>query len=92
LIDYNVLSLTSVIEIQRHKNNPKIPDKLLPAYKKAVADLQDLAQILLKRDGSLDSVITALGAIALAKGQRNLADAILKFDSEEEIEEFLKNY
>jgi hypothetical protein len=92
LVDCNVLSLVSVIEIQRHKNNPRIPDKLLPVYNEAIKDLQELARIVLERDNTLASVITALSAIALAKGQRNLADAIQKFDSEDEIEIFLQNY
>ena len=92
MVDYNVLGLVSTIEIQRYKNNPKLPGKLAPAYEKAVGDLQELALIAMKQDSSLDSVIAALSAIALAKGQRNLADAILKFDSEEEIDAFLENY
>jgi hypothetical protein len=46
----------------------------------------------LAKDRGLGSVITALSAIALAKGQRNLAEAISKFDNEDEIESFLKNY
>jgi hypothetical protein len=92
LIDCNVLSLVSVIEIQRHKNNPRVPDKLLPIYNEAIKDLQELAQILLENDSSLEAVITALSAIALAKGQRNLADAIQQFGSEDEIEAFLENF
>ncbi|MFI5139218.1 MAG: hypothetical protein ACHQIM_15450 [Sphingobacteriales bacterium] len=92
LVDYNVLALVSLIEIQRHKNNPKLPGKLAPAYEKSVENLQELALITMKRDSSLNSIIAALSAIALAKGQRNLADAILKFDSEEEIDAFLENY
>jgi len=92
LVDNNVLSMVSVIEIQRHKNNPIIPGKLVPAYNDAIEGLQSLAEVALSQDDSLVSVITALSAIALAKGQRNLADAIQNFDSEDENEAFLKNY
>jgi hypothetical protein len=92
LINYNVLDLVSTIEIQRHKNNPKLPGKFLTSYNNAIEELHDLAQIVLKRSNSFYSVVTALSAIALSKGHRNLADAILKFDGEDQIEDFLKNY
>ena len=64
----------------------------MPAYNDAIEGLQSLAEVALSQDDSLVSVITALSAIALAKGQRNLADAIQNFDSEDENEAFLKNY
>jgi hypothetical protein len=92
LVDFNVLGMVSTIEIQRHKNNPKLPSKLLPNYEEAISELYNLAQVALKQNNNLDCIITALAAISLAKGHRNLADAISKFDSEYEIEAFLKNY
>jgi hypothetical protein len=92
LVDSNLLGLVSLIEIQRHKDNPKIPGKLLPAYSEAIKDLQKLAMTVLDRDSDFDSVICSLSAIALAKGQLNLADALQRLDSQDQIEDFLENY
>jgi hypothetical protein len=92
LIDSNVLGLVSVIEIQRHKNNPRLPAKLQPAYSEAIRGLQKLAETALNQNDGFDLVTSALSAIALAKGQINLADAIQRLDSMDVIEDFLENY
>lgn len=42
IIDYNVLGLVSLIEIQRHKNNPVMPPLLYPAYSRALNELASL--------------------------------------------------
>lgn len=92
LIDFNVLGLVSVIEIQRHKNNPRLPAKLQPAYSEAICGLQGLAETALHQNDSFEIATAALSAIALAKGQINLADAIQSLDSPDVIEDFLENY
>jgi hypothetical protein len=92
LIDYNVLALVSVIEIQRHKDNPELPKALEPVYFEALIVLKRLANTALEQDTDLSLVQSALAAIAVAQKQVKLAEAILKFDSEEEIDEFLDNY
>lgn len=92
IVDYNILGLISVIEIQRHKNNPQIPNSLKPNYNKAIEDLADLAKLAMNQYWDLDLAATALTAIALAKGQVKLANAILNMDSEDTIDEFLESY
>lgn len=92
IVDYNILGLVSVIEIQRHKGNPLLPNKLKPNYKKAIEDLAELAKLAMNQDWDLDLSTTALTAIALAKGQIKLANAILNMDSEDTIDEFLESY
>jgi hypothetical protein len=92
LVDHNVLSLVTVIELQRPKNNPKLPKALSAEYYAAIRDLEELAKISMKQDWDLGSAVSALSAIALAKNQVKLANLILNLDSEEEIDELLKNY
>jgi len=92
LVDYNVLSLVSTIEIQRHKNNPEIPKALGSQYHQAIRDLAEVAKIAMKKDWDLAMATTALAAIALAKNQIKLATLILNLDSEDEIDEFLESY
>jgi hypothetical protein len=92
LIDYNVLSLVSLIEIQRHKNNPVIPDALYPIFRLALIKLLDLATSLLSGDCDLTTVTAALTAMAVAKGQIKLGNAIQNMDSEDVIDEFLEQY
>jgi hypothetical protein len=50
IIDYNVLGLVSLIEIQRHKNNPVIPPLLYPAYSMALNELGSLAISIVNND------------------------------------------
>jgi hypothetical protein len=92
LVDFNVLSLTSIIEIQRHKNNPELPKALVPRYLEAILDLENLAKLAMEQDWDLDIASSALAAIASAKNQIKLASAILNLDNEDIIDEFLGNY
>jgi hypothetical protein len=91
-IDYNVFGLVSLIEIQRHKNNPALPTALTPVYKKALLDLGELAKAAMAVDWDLNLASSALTAIAIAKGQIKLANAIQNLDSEDVLDEFLENY
>jgi hypothetical protein len=92
LVDYNVLGLVSVIEIQRHKTNPALPPALRPDYNNAIKNLGELATLAMNKDWELDLASAALTAIALAKGQVKLGNAIQNLDSEDVIDEFLENY
>jgi hypothetical protein len=89
LLDYNVFGLVSIIEIQRHKNNPQLPKALSPAYQDSIVDLAELAKLAIGQEWSFDLTSTALTAIALAKGQLKLAEAIFNLDSDDRIDEFL---
>ena len=91
IVNYNILGLVSIIEIQRHKNNPQLPKALKPNYITAIANLADLAKLAMKQEyWDLDLASTALTAIALAKGQTKLANAINNMDSDDVIDEFLE--
>lgn len=92
LVDHNVLGLVSLIEIQRHKNNPAIPSALLPAYERAIKQNGQLAFLMMSKDWDLNLSSAVLTAIALAKGQTKQADAIMNLDSEDVIDEFLEMY
>lgn len=80
--DWNLYGLVGVIEVERHrKTNPPIPNWLQGDYENALQDivalaLQDLAEPL----GSL-TLQSALGIIALARGDRKLGTLLLHFDS-----------
>ncbi|RYY35672.1 MAG: hypothetical protein EOP46_09210 [Sphingobacteriaceae bacterium] len=90
LVDYNVLGLVSVIEIQRHQDNPKIPSALFYDYNSALQKLAELAILVIDSDWDLSLTSSALAAIAVAKGQIKLAEAIMNLDSEDAIDEFLE--
>ncbi len=92
LIDFNVLSLVSVIEIQRHKDNPALPKDLAPSYKQSIVELAELAALVMKEDWKLDLASSVLSAIAVSKGHIKLANAILNLDSEDVLDEFLDMY
>lgn len=92
LIDWNVLGLVSLIEIQRHKNNPRIPQALYPNYCNALSELSGLATSILSEDLDLSTTSAVLAAIAIAKGQIKLGNAIQNLDSEDVLDEFLEQY
>jgi hypothetical protein len=92
IVDWNVLGLISLIEIQRHKNNPSIPQALYPAYKNALIELSGLVTSILSEDWDFNTTSAALTAIAVAKGQAKLGNAIQNLDSEDMIDEFLEQY
>jgi len=93
LIDYNVLSLVSLIEIQRHKSdNPKMPKALDTDYKRAIVELGELTQCVMHQNWDLTLSSAVLTAIAISKGQIKLANVILNLDSEDVIDEFLDMY
>lgn len=90
VIDQNILGLVSLIEIQRHKNNPILPKALYPAYSTALAELPAMVKSVLTDDWDFDMTSAALTAIAISKGYTKLANAIQNLDSDDVIEEFLE--
>ena len=91
ILDYNVFALVSIIEIQRHKNNPPLPSALVPAFQNALKELSELAKLAMDREWNIDIASSALAAIALAKEQLKLGEAIFNLDSEDRIDELLDN-
>lgn len=92
LVDWNVLGLVSLIEIQRHKKNPAMPSVLYPAYSNSISELLELATLVLAQNWDSGTASTALAAIAVSKGHIKLANAIQNLDDEDVIDEFLENY
>ncbi len=82
--DWNLYSLISTIEIERHrKKNPRLPGWLAQSYMQAWAELLELALSDLRHVGDPLSVQSIVGAIALAKGHLELAALISHADASE---------
>jgi stress-induced morphogen len=92
LIDWNVLGLITLIEVQRVNTNMALPTELKTDYNIAIQNLSPLATSTMAEVWNLDLASSALAAIAISKGQVKLANAILNLDSEDVIEEFLESY
>jgi len=83
-LDWNLFSLVSTIEIERHRaSNPPIPDWLVSSYESAWRSLLTLALKQLPRANGLTEVQSMLAAIAIAKGNLKLGKLILCVDESE---------
>ncbi len=90
--DWNLYGLVSTIEIERHrKSNPAIPQWLIPDYKEAMNGMLDLALTDLRSETDRATILSILGAIALAKGYVTLG-AMISHSDESEIVEVLDQY
>jgi hypothetical protein len=78
------------IEICRHKNAVEIPDDLKPAYLDALQRIPGLVAHAANRQWSAAFTACALSATAAAKGQHDLAEALLEMSSPEAACEFLE--
>lgn len=93
LYDWNVFGLVTIIEIQRHKNNPKLPVEYEDSYLKSIQkELPDLVKEVINNNWDVTMASTILSALAVSKGHIELADAILKMEGESLVKEFLENY
>lgn len=91
-ISSSLLGLIAVIEVQRHKKNPKIPKEYQESYLNSLKVISDLIEIAKNRDWDLSFTATALSALAASKGQIKVAEALLNFDDEDVLDEFLETY
>lgn len=90
--DWNLYSLVSTIEIERHrKTNPPLPAWLKEDYRAAWAELFDVARDDLKVTDDFLMVQSILGAIAISKGNLKLG-AMLSYTDQSEIDEILEQY
>jgi hypothetical protein len=90
--DWNLYSLVSVIEVERHrKENPPIPDWLEDSYAVAWHELLDLALEDIRRAEDRNTIRSILGAIALAKRLLKLG-ALISMSTDSEIDEILEQY
>ena len=90
--DWNFYGLVSTIEVERHrKSNPLLPDWLAQDYKEAMAGMLELALTDLRSVTDRATVLSILGATALAKGYVTLG-AMISHSDESEIVEVLDQY
>jgi hypothetical protein len=82
--DWNVYALVALIEIERHrKNNPPLPDWLRPDYEAAWRDITTLALTDLAASSDPFTVRSALGVVAVGRGQLKLGALLCHFDDSE---------
>lgn len=93
IFNFNVFGLVSTIEIERHKDNPPLPEEFEAAYLQSLRDgIPELVKIGLVKSWDLTLASTVLSALAVSKGHLLMADAIGKMEDEELTSEFLENY
>ncbi|WP_161890799.1 hypothetical protein [Pontibacter russatus] len=91
-VNSSLLGLIAVIEIQRHKKNPQIPKEYEEAYLNSLNEISELVETTKNRKWDLEFTAAALSAIAASKGQIKVAEAVLNFDDEDILDEFLESY
>jgi hypothetical protein len=90
--NWNFYGLISTIEVERHRRtNPVVPRWLVPDYKEAMSGMLDLALPDLRSETDRATILSILGAIALAKGYVTLG-AMISHSDESEIVEVLDQY
>ncbi|MEZ4685214.1 MAG: hypothetical protein R3B47_03870 [Bacteroidia bacterium] len=80
LKNWNIPALIAVIEIQRHRSNPPIPEEDREEYVKEIQKVIELVQINQGRKWDRTYSISALSAIAAVNGQIELAEVILELE------------
>jgi hypothetical protein len=78
------------VEICRAKGNVEVPPELRDAYFSALASLPELVARASNRAWDPGFLACALAAIAAAKGQHEVAEAVLEMSSPEDAKEFLE--
>ncbi len=90
--DWNFYGLVSTIEVERHrKSNPILPRWLVSDYKEAMAEMLELALADLRGEADRATILSILGAVALAKGYVTLG-AMISHSDDSEIVEVLDQY
>jgi hypothetical protein len=90
--DFNMWSLISTIEIERHrKSNPPLPEWLRESYALAWANALRLAARDVADATDTDTVQALLGVIAIAKGSLKLGALISHLDASE-LNEIVEEY
>ena len=84
MTDWNLFSLASIIEVERHRRtNPPIPDWLQDDYRRAWEQLINLAITSLHEELDAYTVQSALAVIAIGKNALKLGALIHWLDSSE---------
>lgn len=93
LYTYNVFGLVATIEIERHGDNPKLPEEFETSYLHSIQqELTELIKQTLTEPWDTTLTATILAALAVSKGNIKMANAILKMEDEDLVKEFLENY
>ncbi len=93
LYNWNVFGLVAVIEIERHKNNPKLPVEYEDSYLHSIQkELSGFIKEVINNNWDVTMTSAILSALAVSKGHIELATAILKMEDESLLKEFLENY
>jgi hypothetical protein len=89
----NVFGLVAVIEIERHSDNPNLPEEFEEPYLHSIQkELPGLIKQIIVDNWDVSLTATALSALAVSKGHIEIADAILKMEDQDLVKEFLENY
>jgi hypothetical protein len=93
LFDYNVFGFVATIEIERHGDNPKLPEEFEASYLHSIQkELPELVKQILNETWDAKLTTTVLAALAVSKGNIKMANAVLKMEDEDLVNEFLENY
>ncbi|MDX5423149.1 MAG: hypothetical protein LPK14_12910 [Hymenobacteraceae bacterium] len=92
IVNSSLLGLIAVIEVQRHKENPQIPKEHQEDYLNSLKAIPELIETGDTNDWDLAFTAAALSALAASKGQIKVAQAVLNFDDEDVLDEFLEAY
>lgn len=87
--DFTYFQFPAWVEICRRKNNVTIPEDIAPSYFEALSRLPALVAAASAREWDADFLSCALSAIAAAKGQPTVAEAVQEL-SPEVAEEFMQ--
>lgn len=87
-----ILSLPITIEIERHRSNPPIPSELTADYYHAITQIGELGRSIINNSWDLVIASISLSAIAISKGQIELARAITLLEDQSTLDEFLETY
>ncbi|WP_299703207.1 hypothetical protein [uncultured Pontibacter sp.] len=92
IVNSSILGLTAVIEVQRHRNNPQVPKEYYEDYLNSLESIPELIISAKSIEWDLEFTAAALSALAATKGQMKVAKAVLNFDDEDVLDEFLGSY
>jgi hypothetical protein len=93
LFSFNIFGLVATIEIERHKDNPKLPTEFEAAYLHSLqVELPELIKLCVAEKWDITLASTILSALAVSKGHIDLAEAISKMEDEDLVKEFLENF
>jgi hypothetical protein len=80
--EFTYFQFPAWVEICRRKNNVPIPEDLAPPYFRSLARLPSLVAEAASREWDENTLVCALSAIAAAKGQPDVAEAVQELTPE----------